>query len=991
MDLKTLLQERYDTDAFLEFINERFDGFDAINSPHTDEDLSEGEKRDIESYRYLGSAELEDGSEIGFFEFRSRYPHIENKRVGFGRILKKLAADLGLDGALAAFYHLQSDVWRLSFVGFEYDDGRAQVTNLKRYTYLLGKGVPITTAYSQLKKLHYPKSIDEIKEIFSVEPVTKEFFQNYVQLFMMLNDYIKQSGQFGYFDNDDSKLHLFTKRLLGRIVFLYFLQKKGWLGVPKNGRWGEGDRRFLQSLFAKAQKNGQNYYDEYLKEIFFEALSQKRPDDYFAQWDVKIPFLNGGLFEADEFDKASLYLENHLFGQIFETFDNYNFTIIEGTPDDIEVAIDPEMLGRVFENLLEENYRKGKGAYYTPRPIVHYMCQQSLIDYLANKFQREPIEALIVKKETDNDYIIRHGPKIKEYLLSAKILDPAIGSGAFPMGLLHEIVSTIQALDKTMEQTEVAKLKREVIENSIYGIDIDPSAVEIAKLRFWLSLVVDEDEPTPLPNLYYKIMGGNSLLESILGDDPLTPRQSDLFDDRLQTLNEIKGLIHKFYNTFESNQKEALKKSIEDLIETLLNKQIAKIKDEIDSTLSNISVHKGLTKKQQELIELLQEKKRILTAIKKRPTAELFFYKIYFYDALITGGFDIVIGNPPYIRQESIPYKHRLKLERFYNMLRQGPDQYECYDGTADIYVYFIEKGFKLLSQNGILSYITSNKYTRAKYGKKLRSFLLDRAHIKEFIDLNDVKVFESATVDTAILSLSHKKDDNPQILYCKVGDDYKKDQDLYDYVKKHTTLYPQNALSPQIFSFVDSKEVAIKKRIEAVGTPLKEWDIKINYGIKTGLNDAFVIDEKTKNELIAKDPKSTQIIKPLLRGRDIDRYVYHFANKWLIALFPSLHIDIDHYPAVKEHLMQYMPKLKQTGETFTNKDGKKEKTRKKTNNKWFETQDQIAYWQDFGKEKIVWQRVTKSPRFSFVDPGVYILDSMAFFTVKDKFLLAPL
>ena len=967
MDLKDFLSSEYKPEDFISFLGERFYRFEPNIASHTDEDLSESEKKEIESYRYLGNVELDDRKEIGFFEFLSKTPNIENKRVGFNKILKKLAQDYILDGAIASFYHPKSNAWRLSFVGFEYDEGRAKVTNLKRYTYVLGKDIPIKTAYMQLKNLKYPK-FEELKEIFSVERVTKEFYEKYRRLFEKVRDeVIKVYGNI--LNKEHKEIELFSKKLLGRIIFLYFLQKKGWLGVEKDRKWGEGRKDFLYYYFKKAKKENKNFYEEYLKKIFFEALNTKRDNDYFEELDCKIPFLNGGLFEVDRLDKEFLYLDNSLLEEILKTFNDYNFTIIEDSPDDKEVAVDPEMMGRVFENLLDENYRKGKGAFYTPREIVHYMCQQTIIDNLLNDFDnKKAITNLVIEKETDNDFIRKYGKDIKERLLSLKILDPAIGSGAFPMGLLHEIVSIIQALDKTMSQKEIAKLKRKVIENCIFGIDIDYSAVEIAKLRFWLSLVVEEDKPTPLPNLYYKIMVGNSLFETINGEDLLDEDTSSLFDSTNEKIKEIQKLIHFFFNTSEAIKKIKLKEEIENKIDEVLISKLEEQKDIIDSNLKNYKGKKSQTKN----IENALKKSDLIEKIKQRPTTELFFYKIYFADVLYKGGFDIIIGNPPYIRQEKIKeLKERLQKEEFYNPIIQKKEKYECFSGTADIYIYFFEKGFKLLSENGILSFITSNKYTRAKYGSKFREFLLKNTDIKEFIDFNGIKVFESATVDTAILSFSRKKEENPMLLYCNVGNDYQKDQDLYSYIQKKGFLYPQKNLSKDAFTFLSPKELEIKKRIEEIGTPLKEWDIKIYRGILTGFNEAFIIDEKTKDKLIQEDPKSAEIIKPLLRGRDIKKYGYEFANLYLINSHNNPPVDVPNkYSAIYKWLLQFKDKLEKRWDKGKN---------------WWNLRN-CAYLEEFEKEKVVFPSIMSDyQKFTYDTNKLFVLAPASVLTSREN------
>lgn len=514
MDIKEFLTSKYEPKKFEKFLIDTFYGLTIAGNDYEDTELNESEKRNIQKYRYLGSIELDDGKEIGFFEFVSKDTNIENKRVGFNAILKKLAGIYLLDGAIASFYHPDSHAFRLSLITFEYElDGKTNVSSLKRYTYVLGSGIPIKTAQIQLKNLNN-SSLEAIKECFSVEPVSKEFFNEYKRLFEEVNEYLKKNN-FANFKFDEKNIRSFSKNLLGRIIFLYFLQKKCWLGVRRE--WGDGSRDFLRELFYKNQNK--NFYEDLLKPLFFEALNTKREDDYFKLINAKLPFLNGGLFEKKEFDNEFLYIDNEIFEDILETFSRFNFTIIEDTLDDVEVAIDPEMLGRVFENLLEENYRKGKGAFYTPREIVYYMCKSSILEYLSNFFEKDKLKELVFYKKTDDKYFLQNGKLIVEKLKNIKILDPAIGSGAFPMGMLLEIVEIIHNLNKTLNEEEIAKLKRAIIENSIYGVDIDKSAVDIAKLRFWISLVVDETKPLPLPNLDFKIMQGNSLIETIDGFD----------------------------------------------------------------------------------------------------------------------------------------------------------------------------------------------------------------------------------------------------------------------------------------------------------------------------------------------------------------------------------------------------------------------------------------------------------------------------------------
>ena len=1085
MSLQSFLSSRYKREAFERFLSERFFGLEFYDTVPTDDYLNETEKKSIDSYRFLGKAELDDGKEIGFFEFRSKTPHIENKRVGYNAILKKLAYDELLDGAIAVFYHPESDAWRLSFVGFEYDEGRAKVTNLKRYTYVLGKGIPVKTPLAQLGGAHYP-TFEELKQAFSVEKVSKEFFEKYHDLYTEISEYLKP--QIAYF-GEEKNINFFTKKLLGRIVFLYFLQKKGWLGSQRE--WGDGDHRFLSRCFDECAY--EDFYFDILRPIFFEALNNDRRDkgDFFEQLDCRMPFLNGGLFSKDTFDEQAIIIGNEIFQSIFAVLDQYNFTIIEDSPLESEVAIDPEMLGRVFESLLDD--RKDKGAFYTPREIVHYMSRYALEHYLKTEagrynyvftpeeflhktslsdqevlafYEEHPVKFIVIEdyfehlrpyrnlvidfyivaklrgmlllsngkraiqkkgrpeittevwhkilsKEYEivainfgsnkeiklaknykyptllkyiqikekfftlafmpniwgdlelmtifpirhkeilrklkkvgkplfeisrENFAFDHGVyrrvealredcrplhaeplqsgaelprqavvqkglstfhkaftlssladghlkshlkdrdyyrktinkllnestltqyKLKDIMLSKlkqiKVLDPAIGSGAFPMGVLHELVELRRHLGDT---TPPSELKKEIIENAIYGIDIEPSAVEIAKLRFWLSIVVDEDTPTPLPNLYYKIMVGNSLLETINGYDPMTQAKQTLFgdDDDIERLQE---LIHLYFRESGEESKREIDYDIDQIIQKIFQLKIKEYEEQTVGFSAKLHIGKSHEKKRAAMqLEQSMDNLALFEMIStQRPTTELFFYKLYFAEVMKQGGFDLVIGNPPYVRQEKIKeLKPRLQKEG-----------YRVYNGTADLYVYFFEKAHRLLKPRGILSFITSNKYTRAKYGKALREFILSEADIQEYIDFNGVKVFESATVDTSILTWQKSRTPEHHFTYCDIGEDYRRGESLEAYIAEHGFDYAQEDLSIDGFSFADPAELAIKKRIEEVGTPLRDWDIQINYGLKTGFNEAFIIDGQTKEKLIAEDPQSVKIIKPLLRGK---------------------------------------------------------------------------------------------------------------------------
>lgn len=923
------------------------------------------------------------------------------------------------DAALVAYVSPDKDDWRFSLVKMEYKldltspqtdatrqagktkSGKVKIieefTPAKRWSYLVGVNERSHTAQSRLVPIiendaHNP-TLKELEEAFNIEKVTDEFFFKYRELFIRTKeqlDKIISNNTLLKADFNKKSVNTvdFSKKLLGQIVFLYFLQKKGWFGVKRDEKWGSGSKFFLRELFEKKHGGFKNFFNDILEPLFYDALRNNRSHDdhYYSRFNCKIPFLNGGLFDPiNNYDwiKTDILLPDSLFSNdkklnevdrgdgILDVFDRYNFTVKEDEPLEKEVAIDPELLGKAYEKFNairpdnfeeykkalksgktgdENKFNKQYGVYYTPRDIVHYMCKESLVNYLSEELnsdiQKEDLEILVEQGEhlsEKEDLIVKREQETKKYshiipenirkkafkidkiLSSVKICDPAVGSGAFPVGMMGEIVKTRNALSpfiKDIERT-VYIFKRECIENSLYGVDIDPGAVEIAKLRLWLSLVVDEDDIKnikPLPNLDYKIVRGDSLLGIEKG----------IFNEELFIkLEDLKPLL--FAETDPSRKKE--------------------YKEKISEIIQKLS--QGHTE---------------------------FDFEIYFSEvfhrtaARQTGkknGFDIVIGNPPYIQLQKLrnnPVQEKYKKAGF-----------EVHDSNGDIYCLFYEKGIKILKPGGFLCYITSNKWMRAAYGEKLRAFF-SRHNPIELIDLGP-GVFDSATVDTNILLLQKKnikdyKDVKVKALSMKTAE-----ITLEEQMKNFS--HTLTGLSEKSWFIGSSAEKKLKEKIERLGKPLKDWDVKINYGIKTGLNEAFIIDQKTRDRLVEEDPKSAEILKPILRGRDIKRYSYKWAGLWLIAT--GFDIDIPKkYPSVYKHLLKYKEKAVKRDDQGHN---------------WYNLRA-CAYYDEFEKVKIVWPRLTRIhktgneefPRFSFVQKNIFVIDSMCFITAPFlNYLLANL
>lgn len=689
---------------------------------------------------YLGNIDTTDSYHIGFFQYNISRGSVANKRVGLRNLVKSFINPTWgeFDAALVVFD--SGDHWRLSFIC----DIKGEATSPKRYTYVFGSDdllyrTPIER-FNFLKKKGV--SFETLKAAFSVEALSDEFFDKYREQYADFIQYItgkrfvkvgskweeKMLGEpnvalMQAFNYNEKKIRDYVKKMMGRITFLHFLQRKGWMC---------GDLNYMHNMFENsAYKN--DYLDSVLEPLFFGILNTKPTEreilftkygwdkSLLAEW-KDIPYLNGGLFERDEEDEPKSRFPAEYFKRLFQFFSEYNFTIDENDPNDAEVGVDPEMLGKIFENLLEDN--KDKGAFYTPKEIVRYMCQESLIAYLETNTSvaKEKIRQFVLSPEEGvSDIPENKKPKLLTALEEVKICDPAIGSGAFPMGLLNELLHCREVLSG--EQYDRAEIKKSIIQNNIYGVDIEKGAVDIARLRFWLSIVVDEETPSPLPNLDYKIMQGNSLIESFMGVDlsKLTYEKEykedkgeiSLFDDEKNRLQKtVSHLLSSYYSCSDHDRKVTLQQEISDTI----NKQL----------------------------EAQAYDPAILDKLKTINLAEnnnFFLWHTWFSDVFNrdddNNGFDIVIGNPPYGANidELIPLYERLYPKTSH--------------GYKDIYKYFYDFGLSICRKDGSLCYITPNTFLRQPRYGDLRRVLLE-FNITQILDLGE-NIFMDAMVPVAI------------------------------------------------------------------------------------------------------------------------------------------------------------------------------------------------------------------------------------------------
>lgn len=550
---------------------------------------------------YLGNINTTDSYRIGLFHYNIRQGSVANKRVGLRNLVKSFINPTWgeFDAALVVFD--SGDHWRLSFIC----DIKGEATSPKRYTYVFGSDdllyrTPIER-FNFLKKKGI--SFENLRTAFSVEALSDEFFDKYREQYADFIQYatgkrfVKVGSKWEEkvlgepntalmqaFNHNEKKIRDYVKKMMGRITFLHFLQRKGWMCEDLN---------YMQNMFENSPYKN-DYLDSVLEPLFFGILNTKpaEREALFADYDwdksllnewKDIPYLNGGLFERDEEDEPESRFPADYFKRLFQFFSEYNFTIDENDPNDAEVGVDPEMLGKIFENLLEDN--KDKGAFYTPKEIVRYMCQESLIAYLETNTSvaKDKIRKFVLSPEDGvADIPDNKKPKLLTTLEEVKICDPAIGSGAFPMGLLNELLHCREVLSG--ERYDRAEIKKSIIQNNIYGVDIEKGAVDIARLRFWLSIVVDEETPSPLPNLDYKIMQGNSLIESFMGVDlsKLTYEKEYkkdkgeilLFDDEKNRLQKtVSHLLSSYYSCSDHGRKVKLQQDISDTINKQLEAQ----------------------------------------------------------------------------------------------------------------------------------------------------------------------------------------------------------------------------------------------------------------------------------------------------------------------------------------------------------------------------------------------------------------------------------
>ena len=1009
MNYKDVIESKYDRGAWQQLLHDIFlSKVTFYNRPSTVHVSSRLAK---EAFN-LGRISLSDGESIAIYEVElTDKVDIERNRRGIRDMLTSDWRNMGYAGAFMFCYRKEESILRFSYVSETWGFNKQGVyekisTDTKRYTYLLGEGRGCRTAIDQFGVLKNSKqSLSDVTAAFSVEALTKQFYKDLFEWFLWAvddNSNVTFPNNPTIEDDDRDDIEKKIIRMITRIMFVWFIKQKDL--VP--------DRIFnvdyLSTIlkdFDPYSKTDGIYYNAILQNLFFGTLNRAIVEDdgstrRFAtssKRDIKtlyryaelfsiseqevinlfseVPFLNGGLFECldktryidgveqcynfDGFSRNTLkfadgrykhraIVPNILFFEkekgLISILSRYNFTIEENSPEEQQVALDPELLGKVFENLLgaynpetKETARNQSGSFYTPREIVNYMVDESLIAYLGdNAFVRSIFDNdFSFDKTKADDY-----KEIAEKLKAVKVLDPACGSGAFPMGLLNRM---IDILERISPDERVYDLKLSIIENCLYGSDIQSIAAQITKLRFFISLICDceKDASKPnfgiptLPNLETKFVSANSLIAKKKRAAQLNLFENPEIEKTKQELHQVR---HKHFSAKSASAKHRLREK-----DQILREKLASLLSDEDNFAP------------EDAKQLASWNPYDQNAVSP------FFDPEWMFG--VSDGFDIVIGNPPYIQLQN----NGGELAKLYEH-----SNYNTFARTGDIYCLFYERGWQLLKEGGHLCYITSNKWMRAGYGEKTRNFFAKKTNPMLLIDFAGVKIFESATVDTNILLFSRGSNQHKTI--CAVTNKQNKDsvKNLSDFVQQQNSIC--DFATSDSWVILSPIEQSIKRKIEAVGTPLKDWDINIYRGVLTGCNEAFIISSEKRDEILAncqteeERQRTDELIRPILRGRDIKRYGYVDNGLYLINTHNGIRgriprIKIEDYPAVKTHLDQYWDRIS---------------TRADKGDTPYNLRN-CAYLEDFSRPKIIWKRIGSILRFSFDNKGCLGLDSTCF------------
>lgn len=882
-----------------------------MREPEFLEETNDGDR--IYGLGYLRDA---DGKEIGLYYTNVTKCDVRHKRVGFRKMMKKYT-DFGVDAAITVF--ADKEHWRLSYMC----DLKGGVTAAKRFSYIMGDVGMYVTPVNRLSELAVKRiKLENIHDAFSVEALSDEFFKAYHDHYDIIVAALARLGMTG------AVYHDYVKKMMGRIVFLHFLQKKGWLN---------GNPTFLRDLFFFSPHKD-DFLDQVLEPLFFGIFNTKKRqrEKLFASehWDKNLlkewesmPYLNGGLFERDEIDKMAIKLPASLFDDLFNFLASYNFTVDENDPDDAEIGVDPEMLGKIFESLLEDN--KAKGAFYTPKEIVRYMCKESLIAHLVSKLPdvsdkviRTFVETHEMQPELETCRDI-----LESVLRDVKICDPAIGSGAFPMGLLNELWRCREALGTELSRLQ---LKKEIIENNIYGVDIERGAIDIARLRFWLSIVVDSDKAEPLPNFDYKFMQGNSLIESYGGFDlsriagktvgrPSTATQLVLGLDSDLSRKNLQRLLRDYFSVTDHLKKATMRQAINDEVKRLI--------------LNSAGGTPAFLSK--------------LNALDPSANQDFFLWHTWFKDIFDKGGFDIVIANPPYIKE----YENSSTFE----LLKVG----KYYKAKMDIWFYFACNAIDILKEGGVLSFIAQPQWRTSDAASILRNKICDECRLIHIIDFGTYMVFENASTQAMVMTL-FKSSNSIYEFNFKINDGIiHNSMELERFLTSPFAIveFDKRVFKNSSFAFsTDSGVSKVLTKIRNKANFTIDKNKEIIQGIIGSPDEAF----KLKSSALYSFSESEQFyIKPF----HTTTYRYHTPQENLYLLYLSdknIHLTKEGYPAIYNKLLPYKQELDNRREVING--------RKSWFSLWWERDESFF----LPGAKIIFAARTLGRNFTYTDEAFY-------------------
>ena len=1053
--LQPQLQQPYRRETWHALLPKLLPGVELFAQPH-DYPLASGRERTIATARrQFGTATLADGKRVAFYEIEvAPGLQLQSNRVGLRSLVVKCIDEVSAHAVLAFFVQPGKSFYRLTYAAKESklgDDLKIQTeqTATRRFTYILGAGESCRTAAERFGGLPAAARLDDLTAAFSVEKLNKEFFADFRKAFdLVAKDILARNKGW-----QPAEAERETQTLLSRLLFLYFIQRKGWLNRQRDYLIRSFNR------YDEKAPQGTTFYDLFLKN-FFAKLSNE--EAYYPACDLgDLPFLNGGLFDDDSdalTERARMKIGNVTFRHVFDRLlEAYNFTVREDTPLDVEVAIDPEMLGQIFEALVLQfeqsdtggkNTRHDTGSHYTPRPIVHYLCREGLRAWLeqfppdlARAADWPKRLAALLSMDASDGMEDHERAQLKDLLTTEeartlldrldalRACDLAVGSGAFPVGLLHELVNLrrlcecrARGKDPAADIAWVYETKKRIIENVLYGVDIQPRAVEICKLRLWISLMVDyplDVDPdncaltdfrkalkriTPLPNLDFKIRRANSLVEQIRGHTIQFPRNAAASRDFALSLSKLATAKHRFYEARRTNEKRLARLDALEATAELAQyefsaaklkygflpsdkdaahiTELARAEAEMGKLHAQINAARAKARRTRRVVDDddLERLARVFND-ETNPTFvwQLDFAEVFHRSAssaargdsllpdertppanadLQSGGFDLMVGNPPYVRMELFK---AIKSE----LRARYP---HVHSDRADLYCYFYACAVQLLANGGVLSFITSNKFFRAGYGAPLRDFLATATELQAVIDFGDLPIFEATAYPCIVVACNRppRKDHQLQTLNVRT------ETELARFSQMPTTPLPQKGFGWRLES---PPTLRLLEKMKSGGSQLGRFvSGNIYRGIVSGLNEAFIIGGARRQELIAASPQAAQVIKPYMGGKHVRKWVCENPDLWMIYMPHG--VETKGLDAVLDHLRPFRKQLEARA----------------TEQAWYELQQpQEKFCAAYTQPKIIFPDIANGLRFALDTGGSFFSNTAYCVATDDLSLLAIL